>query len=89
VQVLFPLNRSRITDDGATYALADVEWFWPRNGPDERFANKQRIRAGIGYRRSYLRRFESLYVWDRSRDSANEGFTTADHAFDLRVRRVW
>ena len=89
VQVLFPLNRSRITDDGVTYALADVEWFWPRNNPVERFANKQRIRAGIGHRHSFSWRFESLYIWDRSRDSASEGFTTANHALDLRVRRVW
>ena len=89
VQALYPLNRSSITDNGATYLQADVEWFWPRNDPDERFANQQRIRAGVGYRRDRAWRFETLYIWDRSRDSANEGFTTAYHAIDLRVRRVW
>ena len=48
-----------------------------------------RIRAGVGYRRDRAWRFETLYVWDRSRNSANEGFSAANHAIDLRVRRVW
>jgi Protein of unknown function (DUF2490) len=89
VEVLYALNRRRITDDGATYLHSDVEWFWPRNDPDERFANQQRIRAGVGYRHSFSWRFEALYVWNRSRNSANEGFTSAYHALDLQVKRVW
>jgi hypothetical protein len=89
MQVLYPMNRSSITDEGAIYLQSDVEWFWPRNDPDERFANQQRIRAGVGYRRDRAWRFETLYVWDRSRNSANEGFSTTSHAIDLRVRRVW
>jgi hypothetical protein len=89
VQVLYPLNRVNITDNGATYLQSDVEWFWPRNDPDERFANQQRIRAGVGYRHDRAWRFETLYVWDRSRNSANEGFSTTSHAIDLRVQRVW
>lgn len=87
--MLYPVTRARITDDGATYLRADVEWFWTRSDLDERFANKQRIRAGVGYRRSFAWRFDALYVWDRSRNSADEGFTTADHAIDLGVQRVW
>jgi hypothetical protein len=89
VQALYPLTRRRITDDGAAYLHSDVEWFWPRNDPDERFANQQRIRAGVGYRRSFSWRFEALYVWNRSRDSASEGFTSAYHALDLQLRHVW
>ena len=85
----FPVTRPRITDDGAVYLQADVEWFWTNENPDERFASQQRIRAGVGYRQSRPWRFRALYVWDRSRDSANEGFTTAYHALDLEVQRVW
>jgi hypothetical protein len=85
----FPFNRARVTDDGAVYENADIEWFWPHHDPPERFANKQRIRAGVGYRWSYAWRLEALYVWDRSRDSAESGFTTDDHALDMRLRRVW
>ena len=56
---------------------------------DERYASKQRVRAGIGHRRSHAWRVEALYIWDRSRQAATDGFTTSDYAIDVRVRRVW
>jgi len=71
--------KPRITDDGATYVLADVEWFWPVDEPDERFASKQRIRTGLGYRRSFAWRFEALYIWNRSRNTIDESFSTSDN----------
>jgi hypothetical protein len=63
----FPFNRPRVTDDGALYETADVEWFWTHHDPPERFANEQRVRAGGGYRWNYAWRLDVLYVWDRSR----------------------
>jgi hypothetical protein len=89
VEMQFPINRRRVTDDGAFYVSTDAEWFWTRTDPPERFANKQRLRAGIGRRWTYRWRTELLTVWDRSRDSASDGFTSADVAVDLRVWRVW
>jgi hypothetical protein len=89
LETLFPLNRRRVTDNGALYVSADAEWFWTRQSPPERFANKQRVRAGVGYRRNYAWRVEALYVWDRSRESAHSAFTTNADAIDIRVRRVW
>ena len=86
---LWPINRPQITDNGATYLAADWEWFMPVDDPDERFANRQRIRAGIGYRRSFAWRFEAMYVWNRSRNTVDEPFTTTDHAIDLTMKRVW
>ncbi len=56
---------------------------------EERYASKQRVRAGIGYRRSRAWRVEALYIWDRSRQAATDGFITSDYAVDVRVRRVW
>ena len=53
LELLVPLNKERLSDDGARYVLADWEWFAPVDDPNERFANKQRIRAGLGYRRSF------------------------------------
>ena len=47
----------------------------------ERFAN-QRIRTGFGYRRSLAWRFEILYIWIRSRNTIEEGFSTADNNID-------
>ena len=89
IESLFPVNRPRVSDDGVLYGSADVEWFWTHQDPQERFANKQRVRVGAGYRWNYAWRLDTLYVWDRSRDSAGNGFTTSDSAIDIRLRRVW
>ena len=89
MESLWPINRSRITDNGVAYLNADWEWFIPFDDPDERFANRQRVRAGLGYRRSFAWRFEAMYVWNRSRNTVDEPFTSTDHAIDLTLKRVW
>jgi hypothetical protein len=89
VEMSYPMNRRRLTDDGATYVTGDAEWFWTEEDPDERFASKQRVRVGIGHRHSRRWRFETLFIWDRSRNSAADGFMTSDYAVDVWVRRVW
>jgi hypothetical protein len=89
LEFLVPLNREKMTDAGARYLLADWEWFVPLGEPDERFASRQRIRAGLGYRRSFAWRFEVLYIWTRSRNTIEEGFTTDDGSLDIRVKRVF
>ena len=89
LELLVPLNRETLSADRVRYLLADWEWFIPLDDPDERFANKQRIRAGIGYRRSFAWRFELLYMWTRSRNTIEEGFTTNDHIIDVRIKRVF
>jgi hypothetical protein len=89
LEASWPLTRQRITENGAVYLVSDWEWFIPLDDPDERFANRQRIRGGIGYRRSFAWRFEAHYVWNRSRNTIDEEFTTSDHCVDLRLKRVW
>jgi hypothetical protein len=89
LEFLLPLNKPRITDDGARYWLADWEWFVPLDDPEERFANRQRIRTGIGYRRSFNWRYELLYIWTRSRDTLGEGFSTTENIIDVRVKRLF
>jgi hypothetical protein len=89
LEFLLPLNKERITDDGARYWLADWEWFVPLDDPEERFANRQRIRTGIGYRRSFNWRYELLYIWTRSRNAAGEGFSSNENIIDVRVKRLF
>jgi hypothetical protein len=89
LEFLVPLNRERITDDGARYVLADWEWFVPLDDPEERFASRQRIRTGIGYRRSWNWRYEVLYIWTRSRNTVDEEFSTNENIIDIRVRRLF
>ena len=89
LELQVPLNRARVNEDGAYYLLTDWEWFVPLDDPTERFANRQRIRTGLGYRRNVQWRFEALYIWTRSRDTTDQGFTTSDNIVNLRVKRVF
>ena len=90
VELLCALTRPRITDNGVTYALADAEWFWQLDDDvPERYAGKQRLRGGIGYRRSSEWRFEGLLIWNRSRNTIDEPFSATDFIVDLTVKRVW
>jgi hypothetical protein len=88
-ELLYPLNRPNLGDDGAVSAMGDWEWFIPVSDPTERFANRQRIRTGLTYRHSVRWRYAALYIWNRSRNTTTEPFTTAEHILDLQVKRVW
>lgn len=85
----FALNRSKHTDDGVYYVLTDFEWFLPLSDPAERFSNRQRFRAGLGYRRSFNWRFEALYMWTRSRDTLEDSFDRSEAMIDFRVKRFF
>jgi len=89
IETLWPINRQKITDAGAMYIAADWEWFMPVDDPSERYATRQRIRTGVGYRRSSIWSFSALYVWDRSRNTVDQPFTTSDQAINLTMKRVW
>jgi hypothetical protein len=89
LEFLVSLNKERLTDDGTGYLLADWEWFVPLDDPAERFANRQRIRAGYGYRHTGRWRYEFLYIWSRSRDTTDQNFKTSDNIIDVRVKRVF
>jgi hypothetical protein len=88
--VVYPLNRPKVTDDGAAYVTSDAELFIPI---DEDLkggvVNGLRIRAGLGYRESFGWRYEVLYMWDGQR-SAHSGAMAANfHAIDVRIKRVF
>ena len=89
VEFLVPLNKPKLSDDGTRYVLADWEWFIPLDDAAERFANKQRIRAGVGYRQSRAWRFEALYIWNRSHNTIEDGFKTHDNIVDIRFKRFF
>ena len=89
LEVQAPINRPRVTDDGAGYLLTDWEWFVPLGNPEERFSNRHRIRTGLGYRRNVRWRYEVLYMWTQSRNTIEDDFATTEHIIDLRVKRVF
>jgi hypothetical protein len=89
VEFQFALNRAKVTDDGARTLLADWEWFAPRDDPEERFANRQRIRTGFALRHDFAWRAEFVYVWTRSRNTIDEPLSTSDNAISFTVRRFY
>jgi hypothetical protein len=88
-ELLIPINRPSLSDDGAVSALIDWEAFIPLSDPAERFASRQRIRTGASYRRSRAWRYFAFYIRNRSRNTIDEEFTTNENVFNFQVRRVW
>jgi hypothetical protein len=80
--VAYPVNRPKVTSDGAIYLTTDSEAFVPLDGG---FINELRVRSGIGYRHSFRWRFEALYIWTGERSRPSEPLTVKNHSLDLRV----
>lgn len=87
---VYPLNRPKVTDDGAVYLTSDAELFMPidqdlKGGT----VNELRIRAGFGYRESFGWRYELLYMWDGQRTKDSGAMAASFHAIDVRIRKVF
>jgi hypothetical protein len=89
LELQLALNRDRISEDGVRYLISDWESFIPLGDPRERFANRQRIRLGLGYRHTARWRFEALYIWTRSRDTTGEPFKTSDNIVNVRLKHLF
>ena len=86
--VAYPLNRPKITDDGALYLTSDAELFMPidqdlKGG----VINGLRLRTGFGYRESFGLRYEVLYIWNGQRTTDSGAMAANFHAIDVRIRR--
>jgi hypothetical protein len=86
VEYLYPINRARITDNGVRTLMLDWEWFIPLGDATERFASRQRVRAGLAFRRSYNWRLETLYIWNKSRNTIDEPFSTSDNIVSITLK---
>ncbi len=87
-ETVIPLNRKSMYDgDKLWYALADAEAFIVLDqNVSERFANRYRIRAALGYRLSYTWRFELMYTLQQSRNTIAGDFNTTDNLFRIRIK---
>jgi hypothetical protein len=88
LETIFPFNKpTMFAGDQLVYGLLDAEAFLvlDRDVP-ERFANRLRIRTGIGYRFSYTFRVEFVYTLQRSRNALEDDFSTTDHIFRIRLK---
>ena len=89
-EVAYPLNRPKLTSDGAVYLSTDAEAFVPVG---EHVAggivNQIRVRSGIGYRSSFAWRVQVLYMWTGARETASGALVPHSHAIDVRIKRVF
>jgi hypothetical protein len=89
LELLIPITKPTLSDDGVVAALVDWEWFIPLSDPTERFASRQRIRTGASYRRNRTWRYFAFYIRNRSRNTLDEEFSTSENIVNFQVRRVW
>jgi hypothetical protein len=87
---LIPINRKSYFENKLWYAIFDVEWFLQID-PDvhEYYANRLRIRAGIGYRLNYSFRFELIYMNQQSRNGINESLYSDNNVFRFRLKQYF
>lgn len=87
-EALFPFNSSTMFNkDKLLYGLLDAEWFIGLDQDlNERFANRFRMRAGVGYRFNYNFRVELLYSYQESRNQQDDANPTQDNIYRFRVR---
>src|SRR5215471_8634553 len=87
VELAYPLNRPKLTSDGAVYLTSDTELFTPLgDDPQKGQVNQWRLRNGVGYRMSFNTRLEALYIWTTKRGNDSGGFVTDSQAIDVRVK---
>lgn len=85
-EVVIPINKDSYFDDNLWYAMADAEWLFVNTDVEERFANRFRLRLGVGYRLSYSFRFELVYMNQQSKNGINDSFSSSDNVIRFRVK---
>ena len=86
----YPLNRMKTTEDGAIYVTSDIEAFVRLDTPVKGgHLSQLRIRSGLGYRRNFAWRFETLYVVNARRNNTSGALEVNAHAIDIRVVRAF
>ncbi len=74
-------------DPGSWRLSGDVEFFVDLSDPvGERFADRARIRLGVGHVRTLKWHFDAFYILQFSRDSKTSGVTGIDNFIRLRVK---
>ena len=87
VEGIIPINKKSYYEDKLWYGSIDAEWFFAHDDDvNERFANRFRMRIGIGYRLDYGSRFELVYMHQESKNDIEDTFYTNDSIFRFRYK---
>jgi hypothetical protein len=74
-------------DPGSWRLSGDVEFFVDLSEPvDERFADRARIRLGVGHVRTLKWHFDAFYILQFSRDTRTSEVTSIDNFLRLRAK---
>jgi hypothetical protein len=87
-ETVIPLNKKTMfAGDHLWYSVIDAEWFIVMDQDlQERYANRFRLRAALGYRLNYTWRFELMYTLQESKDVIDGNFVTTDNIFRFRIK---
>lgn len=86
-EFLIPINRKTYFENKLWYGIVDGELlFAVDDDVQERFANRFRLRIGIGYRLSYTSRFEFVYMLQESKNGIDESFESTDNVLRFRYK---
>ena len=86
-EVKVPLDTRNYYADTLWYAMADAEVFIVMDQDlNERFANRTRVRTGIGRKFNYNWRVEFIYTFQRSRQALTDDARTSDNIFRFRLK---
>jgi len=87
VESLIPISKRSYFEDKLWYGILDAELlFAVDDDVEERFANRFRLRTGIGYRLNYTSRFEFLFMLQKSKNGINDSFESSDNVFRFRYK---
>ena len=86
IEALFAINKKTFSEDNLWYGIADAEWFFTTDDVDERFANRFRVRVGIGHRLTYSSRVEFIYMNQQSKNAIDDKAYTSDNVFRFRYK---
>ena len=88
-ETITPLNkRTMFSGDRLLYLTLDAEAFLviDRN-LEERYTNRYRFRAGLGYRLNYTWRFELQYMYQVARNTVDTEFDSSDGIIRIRIKQ--
>jgi len=88
LESLIPINHKSYYSDNTWYGIVDAELLYTNDDDvEERFANRFRIRTGIGYRLTADSRFELIYMLQKSRNGIDEDFSSTDNIIRIRYKQ--
>lgn len=80
-----PLNKKRMSEEHVLYAAAEIEAFLGNDDDiKERYANKFRVYAILGYKVCHNSKLEIMYIWQESKNTIYGDVTRGQNVLRLR-----